>query len=233
MRDQIVMDSLERYVPGADYIDIGPLFGTVNETISVAAQFKPRSLSAADIDPLTSESWSALRTHLKDRGIENVREFSVSIDDPKICEKIGVYDFVYSAGILYHVPSPLYTLSQYRSLTRRYFLLGTMVVPSFIENEHGRLDFDGGMLAFVPALGIRERKILSTHFENVGLQIHHINATDSWPWRDQGRPSYGPWWWLYSAETCRRMISTSGFKVLVDESTWGGRHHYFLCEIDN
>ncbi len=230
MRDRIVIDALEKFAPGADYIDIGPLYGTVNETLSVAAQFGPKTLTAADIDPLSSESWSNLRTHLKARGIQNIREYSVSIDDPQIHEKIGAYDFVYSAGLLYHVPSPLYTLSQYRSLTRRHFLLGTMVVPPYIENEFGTLDFGGGLVAFVPALGLKERKILAAHFDSLGLQIHHINASDSWPWRFQGQANYGPWWWLYSAECCRRMIEVSGFRIISDESTWGGRHHYFLCE---
>ena len=230
MRDKIVMDALAKYAPGADYIDIGPLYGTVNETLSVAAQFNPKSLTAADIDPLTSASWAALREHLQLRGVENVREYSVSIDDPGIRAKIGPYDFVYSAGILYHTPSPLYTLSQYRRLAKRHLLLGTMVVPPVIENADGRLNFDGGQVVFIPALGERERKILSSHFDKLEFKIQYINSEDNWPWRHAGQPNYGPWWWLYSAETCRRMVETSGFKILQEESTWGGKHHYFLCE---
>ena len=31
MRDKIVMEALAKYVPGSDYIDIGPLYGTVRQ----------------------------------------------------------------------------------------------------------------------------------------------------------------------------------------------------------
>ncbi len=230
MRDKFLLEILEKYVPGADYLDVGPLYGTVNETLSVAAKYSPRSLSAADIDPLSSDSWAALRSHLASKNIEGVKEFSTSIDDPTIVDKMGTYDFVYSAGILYHVPSPVYTLQQYRKLTRKYFLLGTMVVPEKMENEAGALDFSGGKLIYVPAIGKDERKVVAAHYDKFNMQIHHINMEGSWNWLSNGEPSYGPWWWLYSSSTCRRMIETSGLKVISEESTWDGRHHYFFCE---
>lgn len=230
MRDEFMLNIFEKYVPGTDYLDVGPLFGTVNETLSVASRYSPRSLSAADIDPLDADSWEALRSHLASKNVEGVKEFSVSIDDPTIVEKTGAFDFVYSAGILYHVPSPVYTLQQYRKLTRKYFLLGSMVVPEEIENDQGRLDFSGGKLVFIPAIGEAERRVMAAHYDQYDMKIHHINATDSWPWRHNGEPSYGPWWWLYSPSTCKRMIETAGFKVISEESTWGGRHHYFFCE---
>src|SRR5690349_5929276 len=100
MRDEFMLNVFEKYVPGTDYLDVGPLFGTVNETLSVASRYSPRSLSAADIDPLHADSWAALRSHLASKQVEGVKEFSVSIDDPNIVEKTGKFDFVYSAGIL-------------------------------------------------------------------------------------------------------------------------------------
>jgi hypothetical protein len=230
MTEPYLLEVFEKYLPGSDYIDIGPLFGTVNETLSIAARYNPKSLSAADIDPLDSDSWRALRDRLQALQVGDVREFSMNIDDPAIVEKIGQYDFVHSAGILYHVPSPIFTLEQYRRLTKKYFLLGTMVVPEKIENDQGTSDFSGGKLIFVPALGEKERGVLAAFYDRWGMQIHHINAVDSWPWRYNDGPSYGPWWWLYSPATCRRMVETAGFEIVSEASTWEGRHHYFFCE---
>ncbi|MBB3567214.1 methyltransferase domain-containing protein [Rhizobium sp. BK491] len=229
MRDKFMLDVFEKYVPNADYLDVGPLYGTVNETLSVAAKYGPKSLTAADIDPLDAPSWAALRSRLAELNISDVKEHSVSIDDPQITEKIGTYDFVYSAGILYHVPSPVFTLQQYRKLTRKYFLLGSMVVPDRVENEQGALDFSGGRLLFVPALGDYERRVMGAHYDAFGMKIHHIN-TEGWNWVRNGEPSYGPWWWLYSPATLRRMAETAGLKIIAEETTWAGRHHYLFCE---
>jgi hypothetical protein len=228
--EKFVLDKYSQYLEGRDYIDVGPLYGLVNETLSVASKYNPKSLAAADIDPLYSQSWTALRERLASKHISNYKEFSTNIDDPNISQILGDYDFVYSAGIIYHVPSPYYTLIQYRKISRRYFVLGSMVMPDRIENEHGCLEFGGGQMLFVPALGAKERQICAAHFDSLNLQIQHINAAESWPWRNASGPNYGPWWWLYSATTCRAMLETAGWRVLDDESTWGGRHHYFFCE---
>ena len=228
--EKFVTDIYSQHLAGRDYIDIGPLYGLVNETLSVAAQYRPKSLAAADIDPLSSPSWTALKDRLASKNIDNYKAFSVNLDDPKIHEILGDYDFVYSAGILYHVPSPHFTLMQYRKIARKYFVLGSMIMPERIENERGKLEFGGGQMLFVPALGESERQICAAYFDSMNLQIQHINADQSWPWRNRNGPNYGPWWWLYSATTCRRMLETAGWRVLADEATWAGRHHYFFCE---
>ncbi len=110
-------------------------------------------------------------------------EYSINVDDPDPPAKIGTYDIVYCARILYHTPSTLYTLERLRSVTSGYLLIGTMIVPDKVENELGMVDFRGGRLLFMPGLDEPSRSVMARHFTDNGLEIMDINTKESWPWR--------------------------------------------------
>jgi hypothetical protein len=157
-------------------------------------------------------------------------EHCVNLDDLHLRDKIGTYDFVHSAGIIYHAPSPLFSISQLRSITNKYLLLGSMVVPERVTNEAGSLDFSGGMMLLLPAMDEARRVVMARHFDASSIKIAHINAEQRAQFRANGAPNYSPWWWLYSATTFRAMVEVSGFRVLAQEPFWDERVSYCFCE---
>ena len=56
--------------------------------------------------------------------------------DPVDVQSLGSFDVVWCAGVVYHSPSPYLLLHHLRSLTDRWLLLGTEVIPEVpgIEN---------------------------------------------------------------------------------------------------
>ena len=53
-----VDEAIMRYAGEGSFIDIGPLWGTVNEKITVAARAGAKRLAAADIHPIWHDAWS-------------------------------------------------------------------------------------------------------------------------------------------------------------------------------
>jgi hypothetical protein len=192
--DDFVVESLNKYAPGRNYFDIGPLFGTVNQTLTTAKTAGAARVSAADIQNLDSPAWQKLREHCASLGLDSFNEFSLNIDDPRAAEIVGSYDFVFCSGIIYHAPSPFRTIQQIASITSRYAMIGSAIVPDRVANEYGAIDFDGGRSIFVPALTDNLKAVMAKHFTDDGIEIMHINAADSWPWRINGDVNYGPWW---------------------------------------
>jgi hypothetical protein len=222
--------TIREYVAGLSFVDIGGLWGTLNEKVTVASLRGARSAAMADMQPHTSNLWQTFRDRCAALGVTGYSEYCVNLDDPHLGEKLGSYDFVHSSGILYHVPSPLFSVAQLRIVTNKYLLIGSMVLPEQVTNEVGSLDFSGGVMLLVPAIDPRRRSILARHFDGSGIKIVHINSDQTNPFRIGGKPSYSPWWWLYSATTLRAMLEVSGFSVLAQESYWDERVSYCFCE---
>jgi hypothetical protein len=227
IQDRIIEDN----VANLSFVDIGGIWGTINEKVTVAAKAGAISTAMADIQPEGSEGWQMFRDRALSLGVEDYSSFpQVNLDSTRIVEEIGVYDFVHCAGILYHVPSPLFTLERLHSVTKKYLLLGSMVVPEKVSNRHGDIDFGGGRAIFIPSLDQRSKAIMAEHFDRLGLKIMHINADVSEDFRVAGRPNYGPWWWLYSSSTLADFLTLSGFRIIQSEAIWGGRSCYIFCE---
>jgi hypothetical protein len=170
---------------------------------------------------------------VRQKAFSGYEEFAINLDDREVREKLGQFDFVYCSGIIYHVPSPIYTLDRLRSITGRYLLLRSMVMPESVHNAYGSLSFTGGRMIYIPAMDDETRCIMAAHFESVGLEITHINPKTSEPFRHYGGlPNYGPWWWLFSPSTMRDMLKSSNFNVIDDFPDWEDRAHSFLCEVD-
>jgi hypothetical protein len=187
----------------------------------------------ADAHPLNGATWQDFRDRCRALGVSGYKEICVNLDDPSLRERIGSYDFVHCSGVIYHTPSPLFSIGQLRSITSRYLLLGSMVVPERVATNAGSLDFSGGVMLFLPAIDARRRAIMAQHFNMSGLKIAHINAEQSEPFHVKGVPNYGPWWWLYTATTLRAMLDASGFKVLAQAPCWDERASYCFCEVAN
>ncbi|MFC7399559.1 hypothetical protein ACFQU1_20310 [Chelatococcus sp. GCM10030263] len=222
---------IREHVAGLSFVDIGGLWGTVNEKVTLALAAGARSATMADMQTPGNEWWAKFEQRAKDLGYTNYDSKHVNLDDPQIQGTLGRFDFVHCSGIIYHVPSPVYTLDRLASVTTKYLLLGSMVVPEKVENQFGSLDFTGGRTVFIPGMDDQVRAIMAEHFTQSGIEIMHFNRAYSEPFRlPDGSANYGPWWWLWSPSMMIKMLEACNFRVIADHPEWGGRSHYFFCE---
>jgi hypothetical protein len=224
---------IRQHVPDLSFVDVGALWLTRNEKVSVAMLAGAKSASVIDATPPGDPAWDRCREHCQALGVSGYAEYSHDLNDPLIHQTIGTFDFVYCSGVIYHVPSVFFTLERLFSLTRRYLMLVSMVVPEKIENEFGSLNLAGGGMLFVPGLNDETRSIVSAYFERMDLEIMHITPTkftaQPFMW-GPGEPNYGPWWWLFPPETLCSLVETVGFKILAKNPGWGGRNVTLFCE---
>jgi 2-polyprenyl-3-methyl-5-hydroxy-6-metoxy-1,4-benzoquinol methylase len=147
-RDQLI----RQHARGLSFADVGALWCVSNEKISVAAKAGARSTCIIDVTPLDHSVWDECRQYCRALGVSDYAEYSQDIDDPEVQKIVGSFDFVYCSGVIYHVPSVFYTLQRLRSICERFLMLGSMIVPSVIQNEHGTIDLRGGAMIFVPGI---------------------------------------------------------------------------------
>lgn len=209
---------IRAHVRGCSFVDVGALWGTSNEKVSVATLAGARSAAIIDATPASDGAWTRCRDHCRSLGVTGYAEHSIDLNDPLIAEKVGTFDFVYCSGVLYHTPSVFYSLQRLFTLTERYLFVGSMVVPEIIENEFGSIDLGGGGMLFVPGLNEKTRSIVGAYFAGEGLTIMHITPSPSPPqpfmWRAGTSPNYAPWWWLYPLGTLCSLVETVGFKII-------------------
>lgn len=225
-QDRIILDN----VKDLSFVDVGGLWGTVNEKVTVASRGGAKSLAMADIQREGNQYWQAFHEHAAERGVTDYKSFpGVDIDDLETPNRIGTFDFVHCSGILYHVPNLIFTIERLRSVTNKYLLLGSMVVPEVVENEKGRISFEGGRVVFMPAMDAETIAIMAAHFDQSGIKIWNVNAEEAPLRKPNGKPDYGPWWWLYSGTTQTKMLENCGFRVLDHSLFWDGRVAYTFC----
>src|SRR5579863_7682168 len=126
---------IREHVPNLSFVDVGALWLTKNEKVSVAMLAGAKSGGIIDVTPAGHSAWAACREHCQSLGVSGYAEYSHDINDPLIHQNVGTFDFVYCSGVVYHMPSVFYTLERLFSLTNRYLMLVSMVVPEKIENE--------------------------------------------------------------------------------------------------
>lgn len=211
---------IESHVSGLTFADVGGLWGTLNEKISVATLANAKSATLIDITPQSHEAWAAVRQHCEAKGVRGYREITGNLDDERLPETTGTFDFVHCSGIIYHCPNPILTLNRLHALTEKYLMLGSMTVPAEIVGEAGVIKLDTGSCIFIPSLTGREKSIVADHFAARGVSVHNIDPALTVPWYSNGKPDYSPWWWLWTAETLAAMLEASNFRVIDIVTAW-------------
>lgn len=218
-----------KHVKGLSFADVGGLWGTLNERVSVALNAGARSAAMIDIQPQSHALWDKFDARCKEQEVLGYEKIT---RDLNTINQNGVeleYDFVHCSGIIYHVPNPIFTIERLRSMTRKYLIVGSIVFPERITTEIGSLSLEEGAVYFIPALSDRVKAILSAHLDRVGVKAQNINTAMA-PWWAVSGAQYGPWWWAWSAQTLGRMIECAGLRILEDGAMWGGHSHLFFCE---
>jgi hypothetical protein len=230
-----VEEVVRRLTPGRSFVDVGGLWGTVNERVSTALLAGATAAAMVDVTPLDHPLWQAFAARCAERGVapDRYRRVHASLDDPRLPDMLGgPQDVVHCSGVLYHCPDPFGALRQLARLARRHVVVGSTTVPERIENGAGVVEFGEGRVVAVPALSGRTRAVVARHFADAGMAVHNINRPEPHPWLwPDGSWNYAPWWWLWSAGTLRAMAEAAGLRVLEVFETWPGRSHALVCEV--
>jgi 2-polyprenyl-3-methyl-5-hydroxy-6-metoxy-1,4-benzoquinol methylase len=221
-RDQWIKD----LVPGKSFVDVGGLWGTVNEKVTVAAKVGAASTTMLDITSLDRPLWRAFYERCASLGVSGCQSISANIDELGLEKKVGQFDVVHCSGVLYHCPNPLHTLTQLARISRKYLILTSTVIPSTVSNSKGTITVPPGAALFVPYLSQDQMAILKEHWERGGVSSAIGITEQPSTWRIE---DYAPWWWLFPVATVRQLIMAVGFDVLEDCPCWEGKAHSFLA----
>lgn len=227
------MDLRDRYiaqvVEGRSFADVGGLWGTVNEKVSVAAKHNARELAMVDVSTAESELWQLFRDRLSALGVPQCTCISGDICD-LAGEAMPKYEVVHCSGVLYHHPNPLLLFESLRRVTGHHLILTSAVTQEVVTTEIGSFRIPSSGAIFIPALEAQDRAILWKYWqENAGVTVcHGISEPVKWDLRE-----LGPWWWLFTPRVMLAMATSVGFRVLDAGPTWNGNAHTALLEVVN
>ncbi|HEV3204579.1 MAG TPA: methyltransferase domain-containing protein [Gemmataceae bacterium] len=219
---------IQRLVKGRSFVDVGGLWGTVSEKVSVAYRAGAAKVAMLDITPPGDELWQAFERRMLDLKVSDYACYgNVNVDNLDVAAVGGPYEVVHCSGVLYHCPNPLHTLKQLASLTREYLILTSTVIPKRIENEGGQLEVPHGGMLLAPTLGEKEYAIVARYWKEKGVPtaVETPDGARRYHW---DMADYGPWWWFIPRETLMGMMETAGLKILMDAPYWGARCHTVL-----
>jgi hypothetical protein len=213
-------------VPGKDFADVGGLWGGVNEKVGCAAKAHARSVTMIDITESSDDLWQQFRDRCAALGVTGCQCISSDINSDATLALGQRFDVLHCSGLLYHGASPLQMLVRLRHLCRGTLLLGTTVIPPYVQSRSGTLACEPGGALFVPALVSRQRQIAADYFREVGAAtMIGLDMPARW-----GHLDYDPWWWLFTVEHVHALIEVAGFVVRDNWTTWSGRAAYFRAD---
>lgn len=197
-----------RVAKGRSFADVGGLYGTVSEKVSVAHGHGATELTMIDIVPEGNELWQAFSGRMQQLGISEYETISDSILDLAESPDHPRYDVVHCTGVLYHMPDPMRLLSALRRITREYLVLGSAVTAMSITGNGETMNVPSAASLFIPALKERERAILEGYWRPfVGSDALGLTREQK-PWDVE---DFAPWWWLPTVDCIRSMCESAGF----------------------
>src|SRR5436853_990019 len=183
-------------VNGQTFADVGGLWRAMNEKISVALKAGATAATMIDVEPLDSKLWEDFRARCALMNVSGYDCVQADATVPDLRERVGAFDVVHCAGVIYHVPDLVGFLRNLAAITRKYLILTSMVFPPLIENEFGTLDLRGGHCMFVPLMTDEQRKIAAAYASERGQKILHLNGPPVEQWiEESGNWDYPGWGW--------------------------------------
>lgn len=200
-----------RSVPGKSFADVGGLYGTVAEKVSVAHRAGAASVEMVDVVPFSDPMWAAFEGRMGELGISGYWKTSASV-----LEMDASYDAVHCSGVLYHMPEPMALLRALHRISREAVVLGCVVSPRRMQNGAGVLEVPGSAAIHLPALSGAEKAVVAEHFRPlVGDRALGLTAPATWDPED-----FSPWWWLPTSGCLRGACEAAGFSVLEEAPYW-------------
>jgi hypothetical protein len=215
---------------GKTFAEVGGLWGTINEQITVAARAGATATAMIDVAPsdgTDQDLWKLFRERATSLGVADTICVQGSIDDPATVRRVGSFDVVSCSGVLYHCPEPLRTLRQLRSITRETLVLGTATMPETVSGAAGTISVEPGAALLVPAMTQSQRAVLGQWLSDVG-GIHALGV--NYPMQTDWSPDdYGAWWWFFTRDYVAALLRIAGFEVETLASYWEGRGTLYLA----
>ncbi|MEG4301231.1 tetratricopeptide repeat protein [Microcoleus sp. D3_18a_C4] len=208
---------IARVVKGKTFAEVGGLWGTVNEKVSVASKYGAVSLTMIDVSPASSHWWQDFHDRMTSLNIANYHCINQDITQIQLGDIGEPYDVVHCAGVLYHHPHPLQILVALRQITREHLIFTSAITQEVIDNELGRYEIPASGVMFVPALDDAERAILTAYWRPY-INNHQLIGITEKAVFDMN--DFAPWWWLPTATALEAMCEVAGFKVLDKGLTW-------------
>lgn len=219
---------IKKVVKGKTFADLGGLWGTVNEKISVAHRYGATALTMIDRITKEEDDWRLFDEHRQKLGVPEVECISKDILSLADAPGYGRYDVVHCAGVLYHIPDPMRLVETLRKITREYLVLSSVITPMRIESDHGVLNVPAGACLFIPALRGKELQIVKSYWQKfVGGGAVGVTRELA-DWRDT---HYVPWWWLPTVEAVKGMAVAADFEFLEGAYFWNDNAYTQLLRV--
>lgn len=199
-------------VENRTFADVGGLWNTVNETVSIALLAGASQATMIDQIPLGGKWWKLFYERCEALGVSGYRSVQGDITNDRIADEVGQFDVTHCSGVLYHLPNPFHMIQNLISITREWFVLSSMVVPERIENKFGKVQLSEGELLCVPLLSERHGRVMIEYFRERKMNVGGLNVQSSYI-RPNGAMSFSPWWWLLTCETLVGMCELFGVVV--------------------
>lgn len=195
---------IAKCVAGKTFADIGPLWETIHEKISVAHKHGASELTAIDLFDKNHVLWKKFTDRMKSMNI------TCNCLSGNILNYRGQFDVVSCGGVIYHAPDPIHLLKKLRQITKEKLILTSTITPPKISNSHGEFNLPEGAMVFVPALSENNKRILSTHWNSfmTGRADGGLQTSITWD-----ANNYTFWWWLFTPETLNAMCASCGFRI--------------------
>jgi hypothetical protein len=215
---------IERIVPGRTFAEVGGLWGTVNEQVTIAAKGGAREVTMIDIAPDQGPEgylWERFRERCRQEGVESFNCIRDDINDPAAPERIGEFETVHCSGVLYHCPEPFFTLRQLARLCSETLILGTATIPECVATSAGVVAVAPGSALLVPAMSYSQKAVLGEFLSQVGAnQAIGVNYPIETDWAPT---DYAAWWWFFTRDYVAALLEAAGFAVEDVASYWEGR----------
>jgi len=214
-------------VKGKTFADVGGIgVNSINERITLASKYGATSVTMIDIRPSDYYEWDIFHKRCKETGVHDYQCIDCAdINNPKLLEKVGFYDFVHCTGIVYHLPNPVWGIENLSKIVKEYLIINTVIIPSRIKTECGSLEFYGSTVLFMPGLNSNERKILNSYYmKKFNININHMAPMleaekPDCPWFEDGKTTCWPYWWLFTEKSFIALVKMMGFEIL-DTALW-------------
>lgn len=217
---------IRRVSAGKSFADVGGLWGTVNEKVSVAHRAGASRLAMLDISVPDSAWWPKFRDRIRGEGVTQCHEVIVDIaqyQDER-------FDVVHCSGVLYHHPNPMMILTGLRRACRSHCVLTSAVTQKEIVNEAGRFSIPSCGAILVPALSDADRAVLAKYWSTIGAGVMGITEPGEFRIHADNTFDAGPWWWLPTPECMEAMAAAAGFRVVDRSPMWNNNAHSILLE---
>lgn len=203
-------------VAGKTFADIGGLWGTLNETVSIAHKGGASKCTMVDIRTDDNKWWGLFHERCNELGVSGYDSVVDDICDADVSARLGTFDMVHCSGILYHVSDPLAMIRNLVSITNEYLIIGSMLVPEHISNSKGELHVNRGVLHSIPLMKANEKEIFGEHFSSLNIKVAGLNKPDFDYISPDNEFLTDPWWFLFTAETMVAMCEM--FDLTIEES---------------